>query len=278
MPREMPTATRLLRTDVGDVEWADFGRGDPVTLFVHGLGGSIATTRPFASGVRGRRAFFHFRGHGRSTAPPGPWTYDALAAEVGAVADHVGARQVLGVSMGAGALCALLAREPARFDRVVLALPAALSRPRDAAEIRRSEGIADLIDAADTSALAEALAAEQVATPEAGDQVRHWAAQQAAWLAGSGAAKAFRDIPRAVPVPDPALLARVRTPVLVVAQRADQTHPVSVAEEVAAALPCSHLVVFQAGGLLWSHRVTLRRFVTGFLNDGKFPTLEGEST
>ncbi|MGW1453283.1 alpha/beta hydrolase, partial [Micromonospora sp. NPDC002411] len=31
------------------------------------------------SGVTGRKVFFQFRGHGRSEAPDGPWTYSDLA-------------------------------------------------------------------------------------------------------------------------------------------------------------------------------------------------------
>jgi len=57
-------------------------------------------------------------------------TYAALAGELRAVADHVRATQALGVSMGAGALCALLADTPLRFRRLVFVLPAVLDRPR----------------------------------------------------------------------------------------------------------------------------------------------------
>jgi pimeloyl-ACP methyl ester carboxylesterase len=46
------------------------------------------------------------------------------------VADHVGATQALGVSMGAGALCTLLATTPLRFERLVFVMPAVLDRPR----------------------------------------------------------------------------------------------------------------------------------------------------
>ncbi|MFD0787236.1 alpha/beta fold hydrolase, partial [Micromonospora azadirachtae] len=66
------------------------GAGDPVTVFAHGLGNGIATTRPFGSGVTGRKVFFQFRGHGRSDAPPGPWSYADLARDVRAIADLSG--------------------------------------------------------------------------------------------------------------------------------------------------------------------------------------------
>jgi len=59
------------------------GSGDPVTLFLHGMASSIRDTRPFGSGVAGRRVFLHLPGHGRSAAPPlddtGAWTYQALS-------------------------------------------------------------------------------------------------------------------------------------------------------------------------------------------------------
>jgi len=109
---------------------AGVGAPEPVTVFAHGLGGDIATTRPLGSGVPGRKVFFHFHGHVRPPVPPTVWSYADLAGDLAAVADHVGATRALGASLGAGALCALLARRPDRFARVVLYLPAALDQPR----------------------------------------------------------------------------------------------------------------------------------------------------
>jgi len=109
---------------------AGVGAPEPVTVFAHGLGGDIATTRPLGSGVPGRKVFFHFRGHGRSPVPPTVWSYADLAGDLAAVADHVGATRALGASLGAGALCALLAQRPDRFARTVFYLPAALDQPR----------------------------------------------------------------------------------------------------------------------------------------------------
>jgi pimeloyl-ACP methyl ester carboxylesterase len=122
--------TSLLEAPGGLLEFTTTGSGLPATVFAHGINGSIATTRPFGSGVQGSRTFLHFRGYGASTAAETPVTYAALAGELRAVADHVGATQALGVSMGAGALCALLADTPLRFRRLVFVLPAVLDRPR----------------------------------------------------------------------------------------------------------------------------------------------------
>jgi pimeloyl-ACP methyl ester carboxylesterase len=106
------------------IDYLVTGSGDPVTVFAHGLSGSIMETRPLGSGVVGTRVFFHFRGHGESAAPAGSWSYDDIGAELLAVADHFDARRALGASMGAGAILNVLAAHPDRFDRVVLFLPA----------------------------------------------------------------------------------------------------------------------------------------------------------
>ena len=123
--------TSLVDGPGGALEVLTTGSGLPSTVFAHGLAGSIETTRPFGSGVAGSRTFFSFRGHGASAAPETDWTYAALAAELDAVARHVGATRALGVSMGAGALCSLLEQQPDRFDRLVLVIPAVVDRPRD---------------------------------------------------------------------------------------------------------------------------------------------------
>src|SRR4051795_1958284 len=68
--------TELVATPHGvELECLAAGSGRPVTVFAHGLAAGITETRPLGSGVHGRRVFFQFRGHGRSAAPAGPWTY-----------------------------------------------------------------------------------------------------------------------------------------------------------------------------------------------------------
>lgn len=120
----------MVEGPAGSLELVTTGSGLPATVFAHGLTGSIPTTRPFGSGVPGSRTFMHFRGHGASAAGSAPGTYVDLAEDLRAVADQVGATQALGVSVGAGALCSLLARTPLRFSKVVFVLPAVLDRPR----------------------------------------------------------------------------------------------------------------------------------------------------
>jgi pimeloyl-ACP methyl ester carboxylesterase len=102
---------------------AGVGPAVPVTVFAHGRGSSIAETRPLGSGVPGRKVFFHFRGYGRSSPAPDPWH---PADDLRVVADHVGGTRAVGASLGAAAVCLLLAEQPDRFSRVVLYLPAVL--------------------------------------------------------------------------------------------------------------------------------------------------------
>ncbi|MGB8650376.1 MAG: alpha/beta fold hydrolase, partial [Mycobacteriales bacterium] len=89
---------------LGGVSFVALGEGDPVTVFAHGLGGSISETRPLATRVDGTRVLLDFRGHGDSDLLVRGWDYDTLADDLLAVADAVGATRAVGLSLGAGAL------------------------------------------------------------------------------------------------------------------------------------------------------------------------------
>ena len=254
-----------------ELECLATGTGEPVTVFAHGLAGGIADTRPLGSGVNGRKVFFHFRGHGQSAASPGRWTYSDLARDLRAVADLYGATRALGVSLGAGALCRLLADNPGRFDRVVCYLPAALDDARPAAAVtaakERFEALLEAVQAGDSAAVAEVIAQEAPApvrnTPAAWAYVR----QRLDQLMRDGLAEGLADLPEQVPVPDVAPLAEVRAPAMVIGCRGDEVHPVEVAERLAAALPSATLHVYDRPGVLWTERADLRERIASFLND-----------
>jgi len=258
--------TELLPGPEGDLEVLTVGHGRPATVFAHGLAGSIPTTRPYAVRVPGQRTFLHFRGHGRSAAPAGGWDYRGLARELWAVADHVGADQALGVSLGAGALCAGLAADPARFRRLVLVLPAVIDRPRDDAAMARFARLADLVEAGGTDGVAAHLLAEQPAELRDDPGVRRWCREQAERLVGTPVGRALRELPHERPVADRAALTRVTAETLVLAQEADPAHPVSVAEELAALFPRASLTVLPPGGIMWRHRARVRDLVGSFLS------------
>lgn len=260
-----PPHTTLVAGPTGPLELLVAGRGQPRTVFAHGLAGSIPTTRPYAGKVPGTRAFLHFRGHGASVTPEGPWEYAALAAELWAVADHVGATRALGISMGAGALCAGLAAAPDRFERVVLVLPAAIDRPREDAAMARLARLADLVEEGDRERVAQHLLGHEPQQVVNDPGVQHWAREQAGRLVGSGVAHGLRSLPHRTPVADRQVLSRVSAPVLLLAQEGDAMHPASVARELAEVLPSAILRVLPRGGIMWQHRSHVRDLVGEFL-------------
>ncbi|MFI6261090.1 alpha/beta fold hydrolase [Micromonospora sp. NPDC051006] len=243
------------------------GAGDPVTVFAHGLGNGIATTRPFGSGVAGRKLFFQFRGHGRSDAPPGPWSYPDLARDLRAIADLGGATRAFGASLGAGALCRLLVESPDRFERMVFFLPAVLDRPRGEVARQRLTALLEAVESGDASAVAEVVAVELPAavrnTPAGWAYLR----QRLDQLLRDGLAPGLAGLPEQVALPDVGALGAVTAPALVIGCAGDDLHPVEVAEQLAAALPAATLHVYDRPGVLWSERADLRARISGFLNE-----------
>jgi 3-oxoadipate enol-lactonase len=265
----LPTPpTELVATPHGvELECLTTGSGHPVTVFAHGLAGGIAETRPLGSGVTGRRVFFQFRGHGRSAAPPGRWTYTDLARDLRAIADLHGATRALGVSLGAGALCRLLADNPNRFEKVVFFLPAVLDLPRPRTATQRLTDLLTAVEEGDAAAVADVIALEAPAhvrnTPAAWSYLR----QRLEQLMRDGLAEGLADLPDQVALADRAALGGVTASALVLACRGDELHPVEVAEELSGALPGATLHVYDRPGVMWTERADLRERIAGFLND-----------
>ncbi|MEW2375813.1 alpha/beta fold hydrolase [Micromonospora sp. DT178] len=260
--------TELVATPHGvRLEQLVTGTGDPVTVFAHGLGNGIATTRPFGSGVTGRKLFFQFRGHGRSDAPPGPWSYLDLARDLRAVADLGGATRAFGASLGAGALCRLLAESPERFERLVVFLPAALDRPRGEVARARLTALFEAVESGDASAVADVVQAELPSavrnTPAGWAYLR----QRLDQLLRDGLAPGLASLPEQAPLDDAGSLAAVAAPALVIGCAGDDLHPVEVAEQLAAALPRATLHVYDRPGVLWTERADLRSRISAFLNE-----------
>ena len=121
---------RVRTVDVGDVslEIAEGGEGGRPVLLVHGFtadrGEVVDVMGPL--GARGWHAVApDLRGHGRSDHPtdPGAYSFEILAADVVALADHLGWDRfaLVGHSMG-GAVAQLVALDqPARLTALVLA-------------------------------------------------------------------------------------------------------------------------------------------------------------
>lgn len=242
------------------------GEGNPVTVFAHGLAGSIATTRPLGSAVAGRKVFFQFRGHGRSDAPPGAWSYADLARDLRAVADLSQATRALGVSLGAGALCRLLWESPQRFERAVIFLPAVLDRPRPALARQRLTDLLTAVRAGDTSEVAEEVSRELPAAARNSPAGWAYLRQRVEQLLRDGLAPALSTLPEQVAVRDSAGLAAVTARTLIIGCCGDDLHPVAVAEQLAAVLPAATLHVYDRPGVFWTNRADLRERISTFLN------------
>ena len=259
--------TSLAQTPHGvELEYVISGLGDPVTVFAHGLANGIAETRPLGSAVAGRRVFFQFRGHGRSAAPPGRWTYADLARDLRAIADLSGATRALGVSMGAGALCRLLVDHPDRFERVVLFLPAVLDTPRPVAARERLSDLLTAVEAADAAEVANVLSQDIPASMRNNPAAWSFLRQRMEMLMGDGLAPGLASLPEQVAVDDADGLSHVKAPVLVIGTQGDDLHPVAVAEQIAGLLPDAHLHVYDKPGVLWTQRADLRERIATFLN------------
>jgi 3-oxoadipate enol-lactonase len=259
--------TEIIKTPSGvRLEQLVTGIGEPATVFAHGLGGDIAGTRPLASAVAGRRVFFHFRGHGRSDAPPGPWTFGDLAQDLRAVAEHAGATRALGVSMGAGALARLLSETPGEFERVVFYRPAPLDGVRPAAAVARVERLLAAVESGAAATIAEAVEAEL--PPSVRNTPTGWGylRQRVEQLLTDGLAPELDTLWRAPAVPDESVLAAFRGRALVIGCVGDDVHPVPVAERLAGLLPDAELRVYDRPALLWTHRKDLRELISTFLN------------
>ncbi len=242
------------------------GAGAPVTVFAHGLAGSIADTRPLASAVTGTRVFFQFRGHGRSAAPAGAWSFAELAADLAGVATAHAATRALGVSLGAGALCRLLTADPTRFERLVFFLPAALDTPPAPASRDRFDTLLTALTSGDAARVELLLADDVPAALAASPAARAYLRERAAVLLADPPARQLATVLRDPPCPDPGLLAAVTAPALVLAARGEPRHPVPVAERLAAALPAATLHVYDEPAPVWTARADLRTRISGFLN------------
>ena len=260
--------TELISTPAGNrIEQLVTGVGEPVTVFAHGLGGDIAGTRPLASAVTGRRVFFHFRGHGRSDAPVGPWSFGGLAGDLRAVADLAGATRAFGVSMGAGALARLLSETPGRFERVVFYLPAPLDGVRPAAAETRVERLLAAVESGEAASIAAAVEAEL--PPAVRNTPTGWSylRQRVEQLQKDGLAAELTTLWHEPAVSDEKTLGAFRGRALVLGCLGDEVHPAAWAERLAGLLPGAELHVYDRPAVLWTNRSELRERISSFLND-----------
>jgi pimeloyl-ACP methyl ester carboxylesterase len=236
-------------SQIGGLNVVVLGEGGPVTVFAHGLGGSVAETRPLATRVGGTRVLFDFPGHGDSFDLQGGWDYDLLADSLLAVADAFNATQAVGLSLGAGALLRVLSRDPGRFDRLGFVLPAAIDGTRRDGATERLNVLGDAIRSGDQDAAAEFLLGELPASVRERRGIEVLIRRRAAQLVVKPAPEpAYDDRP----VHDRSLLASLDVPALVIGQEQDALHPLDLALELHGLLPAADLAVYPQAGVFWT--------------------------
>jgi 3-oxoadipate enol-lactonase len=248
------------------LEYLVAGEGAPTTVFAHGLAGGIPDTRPLGSGVLGRKVFFQFRGHGRSDPPMHGLTYADLSADLRAVAEDFHATRALGVSLGAGALCRLLAETPDRFERVVFFLPAVLDEPRPAAAMARTTALLEAVEADDGPTAASLLSAEIPSALRDRPAAWRYVRERLDGLLRDGLAPELADLGTQTALDDRTALKAVQAPALVIGCRGEPPHPPAVAEQLADILPNATLHIYDQPAVLWTHRTDLRTRISEFLN------------
>ena len=127
----------------------------PVLMLSNSLGTALAMWEPQVPALTARFRVLRYdaRGHGRSSAPPGPYTIEQMGEDALALLRHVGARRAhfCGLSMGGMVGMWLGVHAPALIDRLVLSNTAARIGPPDNWNARiarvREGGMAAIVEA-----------------------------------------------------------------------------------------------------------------------------------
>ena len=182
------------------------------------------------------------RGHGRSGGGPDPaqYTWDALADDLIAVADHARAGEPvdwIGQSMGTGTLLHAAVRSPERFRRLVLEIPPTTGETRAMARQMYRDG-ADFIEKQGKDAWVRGM--QQFGVPEIFADVptyRYDADVRGEVLSSVLRGAALTDLPPADG------LETLTHPTLILGWESDPVHPVSTAEYLVKTLPNAQLHV-----------------------------------
>lgn len=231
-----------VRTDDAVLHVEIDGEGEPVTVLAHGLTNSSQELAAFTPLVAGTKVRFDFRGHGRSSVPETGYGFADFARDLDAVANAFGASNAVGTSLGAGAICHLLGEDPARFERIVLLLPAALD------VVVGGEGFLR------TASILESMPLDRAIDTLLSDPGRMAKYAEAPWLReldllmwrdlnATGVAKALRGIVGDVAIRDRELLRKVDAPVLIIGREGDLIHPAEVSRVLAEIFPNAEMIL-----------------------------------
>ena len=183
------------------------------------------------------------RGHGRSPAPPGPYTIAELGGDLLELLDGLELARVsfCGVSLGGMTGMWLAATAPERVERLALCCTSAYLPPRAAwyerAATVRTEGMAAIADAA----------VERWFTPEAATR-RSQAVERARRALLDTPAEGYAGCCEAIGSLDlRAALGSIRAPTLVIAAADDPATPPEHGRQIADAIKAARLVVLEHG-------------------------------
>lgn len=189
------------------------------------------------------------RGFGTTAAPPGPYPMDLLAADVLALADHLGIERFVlgGISMGGYIAFALLRAAPQRLRGLILTDTKA-NADTDEGRAGR-ETMAQLAEREGSPAVAEVmlprlLSATGIANADLTATVREWIAANSP----QGIAAATRGM--ALRPDSTALLSQIACPTLILSGDQDATTPVHDAQAMFEAIPEAKLEIIPDAGHL----------------------------
>jgi 3-oxoadipate enol-lactonase len=220
------------------------GSGDPVTILAHGLTNSCRELADLTPLVPGTKVRFCFRGHGHSSSPESGYRFPDFARDLEAVADAYRATVALGTSLGAGAICHLVARDPERFEKLVFLLPAGLDLPFQYKE--RMLRMADLVDGKSPGEALEAVLADpsRVANYLAQPWLREFDRRLLEGLNPVGVPRAIKEIIEDWPLRDREDIRKVTAPTLIICREGDDIHPAIVGRILVDLMPNAELMMF----------------------------------
>ena len=120
---ELPPGGQTMSINGIDLYFETYGEGEPL-LLLHGFMGSGSDwAQVFQSAPEGYRSIFpDMRGHGRTTNPPGTFSFQQSARDILALLDvlKIGQCKAIGVSGGAQTLLHMATEQPDRIEAMVL--------------------------------------------------------------------------------------------------------------------------------------------------------------
>jgi 3-oxoadipate enol-lactonase len=239
------TALRKLRVGGQDVACRIEGPDDaPVLVLAHGILADHRVWDGVAQRLSGRFRVVRYdlRGHGGSSAPPGPYTMEQLADDVPALLDALGIAKahLAGTSLGGMLAQQVGIRHGDRLLSLTLANTAAQQGMpqawQDRIAVARQQGVAALAEPTLQRWFTPAFLQQQ---PQEVARIR--AIVEGTSVEGyAGCAAAVRDLSQL------ALLSKIRVPTLVIVGADDKATPPEQGQQIAEAIPGAQRVTLPA--------------------------------